>query len=95
MPFLYRIDSIVNDVPLLFLPRDDDNKVHDVPGVPEVGVRMEDEAHGHDLGDHLHGEDAHEVRLQLLLQHPHVSRVVAFLLRPWCDVIKLNLSGPN
>ena len=27
---------------------------------------MEDEAHGYDLGAHLHREDAHEDRLQLL-----------------------------
>ena len=51
-----------------YSPGHDHNEVHDVPCVPEVGVRVEDEAHGHDLGDHLHGEDAHEVRLQLLLQ---------------------------
>ncbi len=48
------------------LPRDDNHKVHDVPGVSEVGVGVEDEAHGDDLGAHLHREDAHEDRLQLL-----------------------------
>ena len=47
-------------------PGDYDNEVHDVPGVPQVGVRVKDEAHGHDLGAHLHSEDTHEVGLQLL-----------------------------
>ena len=49
------------------LPRHNHNKVHDVPGISEVRVRMEDEAHGHDLGAHLHGEDPEEVGLQLVL----------------------------
>ena len=49
------------------LPRHNDDKVHDVPRIPEVAVLVEDEAVGQDLYDHLQGEDAHEPRLELLL----------------------------
>ena len=47
-------------------PRDHHHKVHDIPHVPEVAVLVQDEAHGDDLGAHLHGEDPHEDWLQLL-----------------------------
>jgi hypothetical protein len=52
-------------------PRNDDNEVHDVPGVPQVGVGVEHEAHGDNLGAHLHSEDAHEDWLQLLKLSGH------------------------
>ena len=55
------------------LPRHNDNKVHDVPGVPQVRVWVEDEAHGNDLGAHLHGEDPEEVGLQLVLENKMFS----------------------
>ena len=41
--------------------------------VPEVGVRVQDEAHGQDLGAHLHSVDTCEDWLQLLL-HRRRSR---------------------
>ena len=48
-------------------PWDHHDEIHDVPGVPEIGVRVEDETHGDNLGAHLHCEDSHEVRLEFLL----------------------------
>ena len=36
--------------------------------VPEVGVGVHDEAHGENLGAHLHGVDARENWFQLLLK---------------------------
>ena len=38
---------------------------------------MEDEAHGYDLGAHLHSEDSHEHRLQLLQLQGQDGLVVA------------------
>ena len=58
-----------NSTIIIKLPRHNDNKVHDVPGIPQIRVRVEDEAHGNDLGAHLHGEDPEEVGLQLILEH--------------------------
>ena len=49
--------------PLSFSPGDDDDEVHDVPHVPEVAARVEDEPLRQDLEAGLHGEDAQEVRL--------------------------------
>ena len=57
-----------NSTIIINLPRHNDNKVHDVPGIPQIRVRVEDEAHGNDLGAHLHGEDPEEVGLQLVLE---------------------------
>ena len=37
---------------------------------------MKDESHGHDLGAHLHGEDAHEDRLQFLQLEGEDSLVI-------------------
>ena len=34
--------------------------------VPEIGVWMKDEPHGNDFSAHLHRENTHEDRLQLL-----------------------------
>ena len=48
-------------------PGDDDDKVHDVPHVPEVAARVEHEALRQDLEARLHSEDAQEVRLGRLL----------------------------
>ena len=39
------------------LPNHDNSEVQDVPGVPEVGCRMEDEAKGDDPHAALRGED--------------------------------------
>ena len=39
-----------------YVPRHHHHEVHDVPHIPEVGVLVEDEAHRHYLGAHLHGE---------------------------------------
>ena len=49
-------------------PRYDDDEVHDVPRIPQVTPLVTDEAVGQDLDRHLHGEDAHEHGLELLLQ---------------------------
>ena len=46
--------------------RDDHDEIHDVPGIPQVRVRVEDKTHRDNLGAHLDSEDSHEVRLQLL-----------------------------
>ena len=51
-----------------YSPGYDDDEVHDVPGVAEVAALVADEPVGQDLHRHLHREDAHEHRLQLLLQ---------------------------
>ena len=54
-------------------PRDDDDKVHDVPHVPEVAARVEHEALRQDLEARLHREDAQEVGLgRLLRQREHL-----------------------
>ena len=54
-------------------PGDDDDKVHDVPHVPEVAARVEHEALRQDLEARLHSEDAQEVRLGRLLHAPAES----------------------
>ena len=52
---------------LSYSPRYDDDEVHDVPRVAQVTPLVTDEAVGQDLDRHLHREDAHEHRLELLL----------------------------
>ncbi len=51
-----------------WLPRDDDDEVHDVPEVAHVAALVQDEAQRHDLRAHLDREDYHEDRLQVLLK---------------------------
>lgn len=58
----------------VFLPRDDHDKVHDVPRVPEVAVLVEDKPVGQDFDNHLQGEDAHEDGLQLFLRKHKTKR---------------------
>ena len=65
------------------LPWHNDNKVHDVPGVPQVRVWVEDEAHGNDLGAHLHGEDPEEVGLQLVLENKMFSFTYLWYFEVW------------
>ncbi len=48
-------------------PSDHDNEIHDVPGVSQVAVAVEDEAQGQDLQGRLHREDGQEVGFGLLL----------------------------
>ena len=59
---------MILETEILLSPRDDDDKVHDVPEVPHVAVGVEDEAEGQDLGAHLDREDHHEDGLQVFLQ---------------------------
>ena len=59
-----------------YVPRYHNNKIHDVPHVPQVGVLVENESHRHYLGAHLHSEDSEEVRLQFVLK----SRKFYFVL---------------
>ena len=59
---------MILETEILLSPRDDDDKVHDVPEVPHVAVGVEDEAEGQYLGAHLDREDHHEDGLQLLLK---------------------------
>ena len=65
------------------LPWHNDNKVHDVPGVPQIRVWVEDEAHGNDLGAHLHGEDPEEVGLQLVLENKMFSFTYLWYFEVW------------
>ena len=60
--------EISRSVNCLYTPRSDDDKIHDVPEVPEVAALVQHEPHGQDLGQHLRREDHHEHRLQLVLQ---------------------------
>ena len=51
----------MSEIPVL--PCDNDDKVHDVPHVPEVAAGMEHEALGQNLQAGLNREDAQEVGL--------------------------------
>lgn len=49
------------------LPGENDDKVHDVPTVSQVGVLVEGKAKGQDLYSRLETEDADEIRLRVIL----------------------------
>ena len=53
---------------VFILPWNDDDEVHDVPGVSEVAALVQDEPVGQDLGGHLHRKDCHEHGLQFFLK---------------------------
>ena len=55
----------------LYVPRDHNNKIHDIPHVPEVGVLVENESHSHYLGAHLDSEDS--------LQYHNLNALKSFL----------------
>lgn len=48
-------------------PGEDNNEVHDVPSVSQVGVLVEGKAEGQDLYSRLEAEDADEIRLCVIL----------------------------
>ena len=52
----------------VFLPRNDDNEVHDVPQVPHITVLVQNESQGQDFGTHFDGEDYHKDGFQVFLQ---------------------------
>jgi hypothetical protein len=48
-------------------PRDDNNKVHDVPSRPQVGTLVHDEAKGNDFEHAFNAKNGHENGLCFLL----------------------------
>ena len=67
-------DVVMNVIIWLNVPRYHDNKIHDVPHVPEVGVLVENESHRHYLGAHLDCEDS--------LQNYNLNALTSLWL-PW------------
>lgn len=49
-------------------PGENNNEVHDVPSVSQVGVLVEGKAEGQDLYSGLETEDADEIRLCVILE---------------------------
>ena len=53
---------------VMYVPRYDDDEVHDVPKISHVAVLVQDESQCEDLGAHLYGKYDHENGFEIFLQ---------------------------